>query len=811
MNTSNIITNKLSIVPADTNVVNTVKEKNLQTQKNKLIAKDVVENGFMKDRHFYNGKVIHPDDINALFSDSSLDMEVINNAQTLLDAQIDETVAYIKSLNNTLTTQIKKVGAILDKVGVVSSTIDNGISSVVETFVSKDDVVSGDLHVDIYDGTLTLPVKSSTSINLAESTNAILPDSDGVFDPDNTLSNVFDGQDLTYGYYYNESGANKLTLNLLITLPTASITNNIQIHPNNFNFTNWITLNSLQISSDGITYSPIIDEPQLLSSNDTKYNNYVSLNYKPTQTKSIKIGLVQYNKNIINQRYEIGLSSVKLNKISYSSTGELILKKNIPLVKLNTLALHLQDIYPQTKVFSNNFQISLDGSKYYDIQPVEYSGSTTEILYVNQPWLTGSIATDKPDIATVYIKATLKKELLLEELKKLLNYNIAKTSKVSKFPTQAPYTILFENTIDNKSLTLDLLTKLSTGRENSNKYVIGTTNTTDSLYRHHLPFNTHGLEVIKIGDVVLNKYNSFDDLLSPGYCIEDVSNIIHIKFNPKQIPYVETKNYIDPWLINTPIPETTTVTTPTDDPPLSAQNIILYLLRDTITKPTSNILKTKFIMDGDKSTVRVWKTRLDTDGNIITNTITDIIPANTTSIKLSFKPIKGNTSIIGGYELDYINGAAEFRKPVATGYAYSVDYEKSTLYLSSLYSVDIGIQYKSLDQTEIDSDLFQIGEDNQSIIINSWIFNSDYEYALEYNVVTRIDSSMYSVSTDNKSVALTSNAIVEEYLGNFIISDMELKATYSYVLDDVSFMNAAYECLSPVIDELKIKYGKFVI
>ena len=347
---------------------------------------------------------------------------------------------------------------------------------------------------------------------------------------------------------YNQSGGDKLTLQFDIKLNEVEVINNIKFTENNFGLSNWLTLEELSVSSDNQNYFTVANNV-ILNPDNNKFSTGFSFTFIPKKVLYVRCRVSQTNPDI-DGSLSIGMNNFSLNKILYAEQGTLILKKSIPETNINSIALHLIDSIYDDVSLKINCQLSLDGNTWKDIQPVESSGSGSEIISVNQPWNTDSIITTNPVISVIYLKISFEKIFDQDAIIKLSGSDNFNNTEFLQFPSSSPYSFQLSETANPGSVDIKILSGIKAGSSN-NSVTLGNTSSGTYSYLYDLPFDPKGLENVFIGDAQLSKASALDELYDnyqEGYFIDTEKQKIFIFLNTNlQIDPI-TKQ-AQPWLV----------------------------------------------------------------------------------------------------------------------------------------------------------------------------------------------------------------------------------------------------------------------
>lgn len=788
---------------------------------NSSVAKIDKRKPVRRHNRIYKGDFIESRHVNSLFENFIINAGVIDIALKRLSTEIENAKSAVASQANDLQLDIKKSTGLLDTFGLYTSIINGSISGITESFKTPDSISDSSgktLFANLDEGILTLTPSTIAEIDLADSDIKISPNSNGDFKPGYDINNAFDGNDITYMHYFQNSAADKLTLQIEIKLSTPEIINNILILSNNFGTQNWLNLEDLSVSSDGFTWINLASNSELKSDNN---NNSAesSFTFLPQKIEYLRFRIVQNHKDFSNT-YNIGISSIRIQRLSYETSGSIVIKKEIPKSKISAIALHFKEGIYDAQVLKMKFQVSLNSRDWYHIQPVQFNGNTPEIIYINQYWLKDSVNLEETEFENIYVKIFFNKTLVSDALAKLINHSSFRKSVFLEFPNQSPYQIKLNDQIDSKKLTIGALSKLVLGKKTNNFIQLGETNNNQKRYVFDLPLDPKGLEEVVVGNIKLYKAPTLSALYDGyilGYYIDTEKLKLHINLDTA-IPVHDKKKLADPWIDISfepePVVNTNTDLSNDEQSILSGHDISEILLEQKAIKlflgydiidPDTNVVNLTHLSDGIKE--NFYLARVDiADGKIVTEEIFDLIPANKTIVKLTSIPVFDTDILVtGGHKVDFIDGAKEFE--LSGEFAYSIDYNSGYLHLRNSYPVDTTIKYTRYREFSINPNDYDVSEDGKQLIINPRIFDKDSYYKISYNLILPISDTKYTVKPDNRTIELTDVSIINNFIGLDILSNRLLKVTYVYKSDTNDFLQNIFTNISPILSEFDIIYS----
>lgn len=305
-------------------------------------------------------------------------------------------------------------------------------SFISEEYFDKAFHIDSKLNIDILNGDLTLPIKTSTDLSTASviienTSNGNIGTSIGT-EPYNDINSIL-SSDSSKLFIYEKIISNVATteLNFNITLKLASedICNAIYIKLYNDENTNYANITNVKTSIDGITFTDAVN----VSTDENKADRYIR--FSPSRIRYISISLKQTTYSSIQTnfgsrfRYIIGIREVTPKKIEYASSGEYV---------STTLSVpkNINSLYFYTKDISNSdikyYMSGNNGSKWTTIL-----ANTTNLLDPSELGLTPSSEVDSLKIKILADKSNIK--FSIKDESEYLDSSLANTYFLSKTPT----------------------------------------------------------------------------------------------------------------------------------------------------------------------------------------------------------------------------------------------------------------------------------------------------------------------------------------------------------------------------------------
>jgi hypothetical protein len=304
--------------------------------------------------------------------------------------RIEDSQAEILRRNNRYASLIADVKARVQNTNSVLSTIsrnlENNTFEITDTFADDTMIVGSStgpsLHLNPDAGILTLPQITSTDIKIANI--KILSSSNGDIMTNNPLDAAIDGNlDTWFEYRRNaELDDNALILELLISLQTVNVINQIQIFPLIQDDRAFPHIEEISTSLDGRVYESIRTSlPTFLTKDEEdslfvlgpvgfRNQDHADFNITPRTCQFIRIRIRQGKKiNLGGQILRIALRDITIRQIEYDVHGETI-SRTFPLSFIPR-KLKLVERAVETKPLSSlTYQISFDqGIQWFDILP----------------------------------------------------------------------------------------------------------------------------------------------------------------------------------------------------------------------------------------------------------------------------------------------------------------------------------------------------------------------------------------------------------------------------------------------------------
>ena len=766
---------------------------------------------------------------NQLFEKTGLDTDSGEQALSLISTKLSAIKENIIHAYDNLHVATNQLASAVDAVSLYNNVVFSGIKSEVESFDKTDDLFAVDnnsLFVDIYEKKLFLNpsgVSPISPIGLGYNVNTV---SNGYFN-NSAISNAFDGLATTYLDYRQTNTVNALRLNFTVTLPSTQILNQIIITPNNFGTQNWLELEDIKVSTDGNIFASVFDNSifyqtylfnksneevnLVLNPENNNMSDNFAFDFAPVQTRYIQFSILQKYLHPINNDLEIGIAEIQCNKINYSNSGSIIVKKPIDVISLENLSLKTDMLSKiDSELLKADFYVSFDLNKWYDIQSVDSNGSKPEVLHFNQPWLNDSIDLNGVSSDSVFIKIVFSKNT--SDINRLIQNIMATTvttvSEFKQFPSSLPYSINLSNAVDPSTVALFTVpyVALKKGSPN-NSVLIGNTSNGVFNYSFKLPFNPGSLGTITVGSVQLTQHLDKDSLFSvpsPAYYVDNTNATVFVN-----IPSINkhAADFKEEWLTNNP-----TYAAGSDqvlDPfNLTANQPIVLTMAPERLSSTKRKIKLTYSSDGIKENFTVLKLKTDINGQVIINNVQDIIPAKTTKVQLSGTPIDtSGISIIGLYRVNFIDGFKEF---IGKENCFSIDFTNGILYLRNAFPItDTTIAYTAPALYALSQNDFEISQesDGDYVTISNWIFDPADTYEISYNMAIKIDPSIYKLESDNRTITFTDSQIMNIFYGSQTFQNKNLKVKYGYKENLQQTVSELADSLTPILDRLFINYS----
>lgn len=220
-----------------------------------------------------------------------------------------------------------------------------------EDYFDKDFHVDNKMNIDILNGDLTLPIKSSTnltvtSVIIENTSNGSIGDSLNSNSYNNINDVLTDDTSKLFIYEKISSTLTSSTLNFNITLKLEKeeICNSLYIKLYNDENTEYARINNIKISKDGVTYTNV----ENIDSDTNKADSFIR--FHPQYIRYISIAFSQSTYNTIKTnfgsryRYLIGIRSICPKKIEYSNSGEYVSKSISVPNNINSLNFTVKEI-----------------------------------------------------------------------------------------------------------------------------------------------------------------------------------------------------------------------------------------------------------------------------------------------------------------------------------------------------------------------------------------------------------------------------------------------------------------------------------
>jgi len=804
---------------------------NLEKIQNEVINNDVLTekkldvNKLLQTKSICSGTVINVDFLNKMFSTAEQDIEVIDTALEELYVNTNNAKTSIIESTDKLLSKLSHLYTKYHTYNFYCSNYNNDIYGIVEDYNSYNDVIEyNDVEIDTVAGRLHLKPIESTKID-TYNISAQYSSPTGYVESGN-INNIFDDNSDSYFSYADDFTSKSLTLDTIVNFKSQKVINKISISPNNFNTSNYITLNSIKYSTDGVNYIDIYNGNSVYTDHiinsvlsNTELNptnnggsNIFNFYFQPIIASHIKFTFTQNKLHPVDNTYKIGLFDISFYNCKYSDSGSIILKKKIDdLKKVKTISLSsisLTDV--DSSMLKTDFYISFDNKTWYQIRPLESSikNDIPEILYINSLWSENSIDIDDNKIGSyLYLKVSMSRNNSVSDLKKILASTTLVVSDNFDISKEIPKTIKLSNKAIEASIKVFVSPFVSAGKPNYNKLSIGKVVNKQLVYLLNSPVQLNGTESLYIGTSLLDRFETVDSLSSAnisGFILDIEKNQIIVKLAKEELnrqPGYYTDDWLDPILSQSNDISAGNLLESYDN-----QTFYLEFPHDVIS-PVGTVISLTRTCSGNKNNIRIWRMFVDTNNEIIKINIAEIISAGKKRIPLSYTPLKTHDIILGGgayYQIDFKDGVSEFID--ADEYAFSIDYTNKYLYLRDALKVDISISYTAERISEVPSSEYNLS-DNNTIVLSKFPSNNVL-YKIEYDIVSELSSNLFTVSSNstNTSLIIDSEAL-ENYLNDISLKNKYIVVTYNYMSNIENFIKEIKTSISPILDKTILKYA----
>lgn len=793
--------------------------------------------------NFLKGELNDPSKYNRFFTEIYKKIKYLFQRAESLQSKLVNGVSAIEAETNLIFQDIKTTRSLLNILSLYNITSDDNIFYFSDTFtdfskVNFDNTLGPvtNCFVSTDGGVVTLPRVSTTSLIGINTKYVILPGSTAgaSFTPGKELNQSFINTTPNWAEYSISSDVATLSLNLRFLLILDDITpiNHIRIEPNNFGTSNWLKINSIQISEDNITFRPLQElspefasvgvetalEPEfLLSDYENKFSRVGDFLFEPSNVRYIIFDLEQ-REPILNPigdpkyKYLIGIRNLEINQIRYANSGTLYSKvftRDASNKEIGSIALARNaNIQTNSQAGEIQFYVSPDNQTWYSINPIE-DNTGDEILYFNQPWLVNNIDFETP-VTNLYVKSEFNNNLgnLDESPEKIV---ITKDfSEIVELGLTLPYRTQLINIPNQNTVQVLLFPYGSIGLDRP--LIVKSKLDTSTSHRIEFPFNLQGNEVLKIGDIELyhsdspglfstenvNKgnysiYVNTDSLTGEKY------NTISVFLKPdldefgEEVFWWENKD-IEIRLDNFPKkPESPTANEVLNYPQLTDKYIV----------------RTDNYTDGIKEHFKVFKTNLilNAENEYVRNYVdfNYIIPKGTLNFKIDPSQIKryndgGGLEMIDSLEIDFIDGITELM--ATENWVFSVNYYTGEVFRKYPCREDISVRCKKEVKTELDPVQFSIMPDNKGIILDISAYDPGSWYEVLYYPAILINPEYFNLVEDE--LELTDNAKVASYLDE-INPDFKLaRITYKFNETVSEPLAVVSDFFSPILKDYTI-------
>lgn len=778
---------------------------------------------------FLEQEVAIPDKYNKFFSQAYSKINYIFNKLSTFQSKLQKGVDSIGSEANLIMQDIKVVRSLLNTISLYNRTSDDNIFYFDDTFADFNklnfDIESGPVTNNFVltdSGVVTLPRKtvnrltsSSTSFIRQPNTSTDLAATTG-----KTLSVAFDTNTEDWAEYYLDSDLSGLTVKFafLIVLDDVQIINNIRIEPNNFGTSNWLKINKISTSENNIAFTdiqdlnlqfkvvgvtPSLENELILSAYTNKFTRVGDFAFEPTKAKYVYIE-VEQNEPISTPdaatayRYLIGFRNIEINQIIYDVNGSFYSKVfnrgTVNNNEIGSISLSRTTNLTNTSIAGTiQFYVSPDNQDWYTINDIS-DNIGNEILYFNQPWLTGNISIDAP-ITNLYVKADFKNELvnLNENPTKIVN--TVDYSEVIQLGDAFPYVTELTNTPKDNEVQLLMYPYGTIGQ--SAPITLQENLTTTPNYIFELPYTLTENPRITVGDHHLY-YSEDPGVFSTensggtnqgNYSIKAVSQII--KNDVGETIDTQTYNTINIYLKYNGTIESPEYWWEGEDIFLKMESfpVAAESLTDAEKLKYPDLANLKAVRldnycDGIADRIEVWKVNL-INGERDYSEYAFVIPPGTRNFRISPNSIKpftsgeatGGLTIDGSFEVDFIDGNAEL-VPLLNCYAFSVNYNTGEVFQNFTTTAEISVRCLKENKTKIAADKIFILPDNKTILISLDVYDSTFFYEVTYGLAVPISPAYYSVK--DTVLTLTDQGKVISHLNALNQEQKLIKASYKY-------------------------------
>lgn len=812
------------------NVLNNTKDTSLpQTIEEAAEQKNVLKNrleaiklsGFFTPGYKGSTDFVDERDIDNFFEQLSHDLEAVGLSLSLIEQRLAETKDTIKQGYQNVQSEMNSLQSKINSLALYNNAAFSNIHSLLEDFSSDAQILQQDqpLNVNKFAEKLSLKYSNITPVDISKAGIALNQSKGGIATGE--LKNIIDGNDTTYFEYFQSASGDSLVLDFTITLPQAEVINQIGINPNNLQTQNWLALSDITTSLDGITYTSIFstenfyrkylfenadeDSGRVLSSQKNGGASYFNYDFQPVRARYIRVILKQLNLHPISDDFRIALNDVKVNRVSYTAQGSIIIEKPIDPKTITALALHVrQQSLIDSPLLKVEYQVSFDKQTWYEIQPVKSNGSKRELLTFNSPWLSDSIDLSNAEGDRVYLKVNMSKVMDENTIKSVVSSYSIPAQEYFTFPDKAPYTFKLSKPAASNDVSLYAMPYIGIGKKDFDRLTLGITEKGKYYYKYKLPFNPYGAAKFYLGTDELTEFSGFNLMFDTnllGYFLNTEDNTVHIAL-PRPLPEPD-KKASDPLLVKPSTIKPPLKTGGGDE--LGDELEISVRMTPVNIKTASRFISLKYTSDGIKDNFTVYKINGDAGGNPIISDVYDIIPAGQKRIQLSSHPLENKIiEIEGCHRIKFLDGVGEFID--TSEYAYSIDFSTNTLYLKNSFdSVTRSIHYQHEEKWKLSQDDFLL-KDLKTVEIREWVFDPKMYYKIEYNMSIPLPASSYSVQGD--TVKLSDTEIINLINGNSVYANRNLQAVYKFqeVLSDVVAEMADY--LTPIVNDITITYSK---
>lgn len=756
------------------------------------------------------GQIVEKRVFEDIFNSSKKDFETISTAQGLLAQKNSSYMSEIVVKQNEIKSLIGKLYATVDA-AMLCSDINNSRRVVLsESFSSKSDILpDSTLDLNIDEGIITLPVKTVENIDLKSAKITLGSLCNGTFVTG--IDKAFDGDMGTFCEYTTSMSSDKLILDLSIDLGKSEIINNIVIEPNDYGLKNYIKIDDLSVSLDGINYRSVFERSEIadmffkasstseefvelvpdVSNNATKF----SYTFIPTSVRYVRVVFSQRSIDVLNEDLRISLREFSFNNVTYKESGTLTVSKKIQPTLISSMQIESdKNLTDNSLLFDVLYAVRFNDGVWYNIKE-------DDILNINKPWTTNNAQIDGY-IEKIDIKISIQNKIPSLNDDEFSSKTETPTSEFIKIPSSDPFKINLSKQPIKNSVKLFTSPHIVVGDEFTKGLVLGKTDSSISAYKFSVPFNIVGDVTIFAGANKLSKYDSIGDMnagASEGFVILDKD--IYLNLDSELLLRNENIS-IEPWLQNSD-PLRSIVADESSARDYSSKDIKMFM-ESPLLECKELVIQLPNYTDGVQQNTSVYKVTMN-NGVPASKSVTDYISKGISTMKLSAKPKQGTVNpIVGGYEVTFVDGVSEF-DGCDIG-AFSIDYINNQLYMAYPYDDIVTITYSTDEIEKLNQDDFTIHSDFDKIVLSEYVADPNARYMVNYNVTVPLESDEYSVSGQQ---AVFSGKFVSRLLNKFTdYNGKYVLAAYKYYDNIAKYSKTVADMISPIISKIDIEYTK---